>query len=353
MSAPALAAGAEGNWPQLVLIDQNPAPVITINSLGAEGNKYGFEAGQVVKIGKTYHMVISETMGDPFWVKMKLAHWSSVDRLHWERVSTLYTSSGEFEGKDPRASLWCPSVAFDEKEDRWNLFYIAYRCLPNTLTQWRLLYEARVWRAVSQTKGIYGIDGPYDDVGVVLEPGPDSKKWEGLQGDDSFFPYKVGETWYAFYGTANTEHVPVQHWRVGLATAPTLAGPWKRVDDPDPVPIQDPFIEVPVVTHLDDGTYVAVFDSEVKHSVGYTFSPDGIHWSRGQRLIVQPEGSKGLWGLGIRTPMGLIPEGNGTFTLLYTGFQRITRFADRPEPPQGAVGLVTVKLQKHPASPKP
>ena len=65
VSARALASGAEGNWPQLVLIDQNPTPVITINSLGAEGNKYGFEAGQVVKIGKTYHMVISETMGDP------------------------------------------------------------------------------------------------------------------------------------------------------------------------------------------------------------------------------------------------------------------------------------------------
>ena len=39
----------------LQLVEQHPAPVITIKSPGAEGIKYGFEGGRVVKVGRTYH----------------------------------------------------------------------------------------------------------------------------------------------------------------------------------------------------------------------------------------------------------------------------------------------------------
>src|SRR5271168_1927355 len=121
--------------PRLTLVSQIPSPVLSIHSLGAEGNKYGFEAGQVLRLGNTYHLVITELSGEPYWVKTKLAHWKSADGQHWERVSTLYTSSGEFEGRDSRASLWAPAVVYDQNEARWNLFYVAYRAQPNTLTQ--------------------------------------------------------------------------------------------------------------------------------------------------------------------------------------------------------------------------
>lgn len=350
---------AQGAGPQLVLLKQLPSPVLSIHSIGAEGNWYGFEAGQVVRLGNTYHLVISELFGDPWWVKMKLAHWKSTDGVHWERVSTLYTSSGEFEGKDPRASLWAPSVAYDEKEGRWNLFYVAYKCMPNTLTQWRLLFEARIWRAVSQTQGPEGIDGPYTDVDVIMEPGPDSDKWEGLQGLDSFFPYQVGDKWYAFYGSCNTEHRPLGPWRVGLASAPELAGPWKRLSDLNPVDIEKPFIEVPVVTRLDDGTYLAVYntDSKVTGAIGYTFSSDGIHWASGRHLFVQPQG-KGFWADVVRTPLCLIPEGSDTYTLLYSGFCSRKEHSESKSPGifdhgDSALGLVTVKLLRSEGAGKP
>lgn len=75
---------------------------------GTENNKYGFEGGRVFKFKNEYHWFTSETIDDPKWVKMKLAHWKSKDGLKWECVSTLYESSGEFTGTDPRAALWSP-----------------------------------------------------------------------------------------------------------------------------------------------------------------------------------------------------------------------------------------------------
>ncbi|MBZ5543626.1 MAG: hypothetical protein LAO07_08100 [Acidobacteriia bacterium] len=341
------AAGAEPGA-KFVLLSQHPLPVITVKFPGAEGNKYGFEGGRVVKVGKTYHLFTSEMVGDPFWVKMKFGHWTSKNRLHWKRLATLYESSGEFRGKDPRAALWSPLPVYDDKEGRWSLFYVAYRSAPNTKAKWLNNYEGRIWRAISKTKGMDGIGGPYEDVGVILEPGPESQPWEGLQGTDSFFPYRVGETWYAFYGSANTEMKDERSlrgpWSVGLASAPELAGPWKRLPTGNPLTIEPVFIENPIVIQLNDGTYAAVYDCHTPNAIGYTFSRDGIHWEAGQALIVQPNGTN-HWSSDVRTPLGLVPEGDGTFTLFYTGYQNVhTSFPDTSRPGDAAVGLVTLKL---------
>jgi hypothetical protein len=335
---------------KLVLLSQHPLPVITVKSPGAEGNKYGFEGGRVVKVGKTYHLFTSEMVGDPFWVKMKFGHWTSTDGVHWKRLGTLYESSGEFEGKDPRASLWSPLPVYDEKDGRWNLFYVAYRSAPNTRAKWLNNYEGRIWRAISRTKGLDGIGGPYEDAGVLLQPGPESQSWEGLQGTDSFFPYRVGDKWYAFYGSANTEMKDERSlrgpWRVGLASAPELAGPWKRLPQGNPLPIEDVFIENPIVIKLDDGTYAAVYDCHTPNAIGYTFSPDGIHWQKGQALTVQPQGNN-HWSSDVRTPLGLVPEDDGTFTLFYTGYQNVqTAFPDTSRPGDAAIGLVSLKLAR-------
>jgi hypothetical protein len=341
--------------PELVLVEQRETPVLTVQSPGAEGNEFGFEYGYVVKLGATYHLFISELVGRPVTVKMKLGHWASSDRLHWRRVSTLYSSSGDYTGQDPRASLWGSMPIYDEREGRWNLFYTAYRSAPDTPDYWLGNYDGKIWRAVSRVKGREGIDGPYEDVGIVLQPGPESQPWEGKQGTDSFFPYMVGGKWYSLYGSANTKKESKGYaglegpWLNGLVSATTLAGPWKRLPD-NPVPISMKFIEAPIVTQLKDGTYVAVYDSEVPNAVGYTFSSDGIHWSPGEPLVVQPKG-KGRWADHVRTPLGLIPESDGTFTLFYTGFQHVPVPSASPEdeshtnPGDAAVGLVSVKLE--------
>src|SRR5687768_9095942 len=92
--------------PELVLVEQHPTPILKRGVAGAADNKYGFEGGRVVRLGDTFHLFISEMDKDPRWTKTRLAHWTSTDRLTWQRQSTLYESTGEFKGQDRRAALF-------------------------------------------------------------------------------------------------------------------------------------------------------------------------------------------------------------------------------------------------------
>jgi hypothetical protein len=332
---------------ELIVTKGYDRPILSVRSAGAEGNKYGFEGGRVVKLNGTYHMFTSEMVADPHWVKMKLAHWTSQDRIHWQRIGTVRESSGDFTGRDPRAALWSPMPVFDEKNNRWNLFYVAYQAAPDTPREWLTNHEGRIWRAESTIAGADGIAGPYRDVGVVLERGPDSDPWEGLQGTDSFFPFQVGDRWYAFYGSARTEKLPIALWQVGLAEAFALAGPWKRCTKLNPLGIESRFIENPIVTKLRDGSYIAVYDSHQPDAIGYSFSADGTRWSAGQKLEVQT--GKGIWASEVRTPLGLIDEGNDTFTLFYSGNEKIPgehADANGIVLTPGALGIVDVRLER-------
>jgi hypothetical protein len=336
---------------ELVVTRQLDGPVLTIRSAGAEGNKYGFEGGRVVKLEGVYHLFTSEMVGDPHWVRMKLAHWISPDGTHWQRVGTLRTSSGDFTGADPRAALWSPIPIFDPGRNRWNLFYVAYRAAPDTPQQWLTNHEGQIWRAVSVKPGIAGIGGPYRDLGVVLRRGKDSDPWEGLQGTDSFFPYLVGGNWYALYGSARTQSLPITLWQVGLARAPQLAGPWTRCSQFNPLKVEPSFIENPIVNRLADGSYIAVYDNHRPNSIGYSFSSDGIHWSSGLRLTVQT--GSGVWASEVRTPLGLVDEGHGAFTLFYSANQKISGAhadANGITLTPGAVGVVQVRLEENPSA---
>jgi len=332
---------------ELVVTKSSEGPVLTINSTGSEGNKYGFEGGRVLKLKGVYHLFTSEMIGDPHWVKMRLAHWVSKDRLLWKRIGTLAESSGDFTGRDPRAALWSPLPVYDPKDSRWNLFYVAYQAAPDTARQWLTNHEGRIWRAVSKTPGVDGIGGPYTDVGVILQRGKDSDSWEGLQGTDSFFPYRVGNGWYAFYGSAHTEKLPISLWQVGLAKAPDLAGPWARCTELNPLKVESRFVENPIVSELEDGTYVAVYDTDQPNAIGYTFSMDGIHWSSGQHLVVQQ--GNDVWATEVRTPLGLIAEGKDSFTLFYTANEKVPGTAadvNGINLTPGAMGMVELQLRK-------
>jgi hypothetical protein len=346
--APAAASAAPPS-PRLVLVRQHPTPVITTRTSGAEGIRYGYEGGRVVKVGDLYHLFTSEMAGDPIWVKMRFGHWTSRDRVAWTRVATVRESSGEFAGQDPRAALWSPLPVWDPGEARWNLFYVAYRSKPSEGTRFLLNHDGEIWRAVSRTKGKDGIAGPFDDVGVVLKPGRDSLPWEGLQGTDSFFPWPVDGRWRALYGSAWSQTKPIRHWLVGPAEADTLAGPWRRVREKNPAPIEDRFIENPIVSEAPGGGFVAVYDSEGADAVGWAYSPDGLRWEKGQRLVVQPKA--GEWSKEVRTPLGLVPEGGDRFTLFYTGFEQAPDWARMLDEARGgetrcAVGLVELRLER-------
>ena len=322
----------------LSIHEEHGQPVIAKEDPGTEDNKYGFEGGCVLKLNGIYHLFTAEMVGDPKCNKLKLGHWTSQNRISWSRHETVHESSGETTGKDPRAALWAPMPVYDERAELWNVFYVAYRG-----SEWKLggngqlvcpNHDGRIWRAVSTVKGPEGIHGPWVDVGVILQPGPESDGWEGSQGVDSFYPYKVGDKWLGFYGSSDA----MSWFRVGLAEAPSLAGPWKRLTALNPVTLSGPRgSENPVVTRLESGRYVAVFESVFREDgFGYADSLDGVHWSaaRELQLHVSPDHLQKT-----RTPLGLVPEPDGLFTVLYTGFAKADGW--------GELWLMMVKVEEH------
>ncbi len=308
---------------QLILIEQHKYPVLSVRSKGAEKNKWGFEGGRVIKLANQYHLFTSEMIGDPIWTNMLLAYWVSNDGLEWTRVSTLKKGSGDFTGNDPRAALWSPIPIFDSLENRWNLFYISYKSSPSLPTNFLGNHQGQVWRSISKTKGINGLKGPYKDVNIVLKPDHTSAYWEGLQGTDSFFPYQIGNMWVAIYGSAQTEYKPVKSFLVGMAESQStsISGPWKRLNHLSPLPIEDYFIENPIITPAPNGGYICVYDCNTENSIGWAYSKDGFTWEKGNKLNIQP--TSGLWSKDIRTPMGLVYEGNNKFTIFYSGFESL------------------------------
>lgn len=181
-----LAANPPESEPVLSIVAQPDAPVLTEGDLGTEGNEYGFEGGTAIEINGVYYLFTSEMIGAPLGVDIRLAIWTSPDGTSWTRVSTLEQSSGTSDGTDSRAALWSPIPIFDPSANCWDLFYVAYRSLPNTSQEYLANNDGEIIRAVSTQPGYQGIEGPYQDVGLVLQPGQASQPWEGIQGTDSF-----------------------------------------------------------------------------------------------------------------------------------------------------------------------
>jgi hypothetical protein len=246
----------------LNLIDEHIGPVIWKNhpDVLSSKNRSGFETGQVVKLDSIYHMFVNEMFDRPHR-DMRISHWVSKDAIHWARQSTISESIPGRSPFNPRSELWLTAVEFNEDENAWNIFYVAYRAGDKAKGEIEGNdYEGRIWRARSVIKGFDGIFGPYADMGIVLQPDENSQAWEGQQAVASFNPYKVGDMWYAFYDGHN--HVPRGTWPSGMASAPKLEGLWERMPAWfNPVPIAEVFIENTVITELKDGRFLMVFDS--------------------------------------------------------------------------------------------
>lgn len=325
----------------LSILEQRATPVIAKGMPGTEHNKYGFEGGCVLKLDGVYHLFTSEMVDDPVHDKMMLAHWTSPDGLAWTRRDTMFESSGNRDRNDIRSALWAPMPVYNEEEGRWNVFHVSFT--PGDF--------GRIWRAVSRVKGREGINGPWVKPEVILEGDPE---WEGPAGCHSIFPYPVNGKWMAFYGSADHK----TWWSAGLLSAERLAGPWKRETALNPVPLSGELgTENPVVTRLKGGRYVAVFDT-LKNKprkgygmdgnlIGYADSADGVHWSAANQLEVN---CTKLWVSDIRTPLGLVEEADGTFTMFYTGIAKSVN-ADT-EGPRGwrryrNVGMLKVRLSEN------
>ena len=292
--------------------------VLNPKSPGCEDIKYGFEGGRVVKVGGTYHLITSEMVGDPLWVNMRTGHWSSEDGVTWKRLATLRKSDGDTTGKSQYAAPWGPMVVFVAEDNRWHLVYVNYRSKPECRN-----FDGVIQHAVSGAVGIKGIAGPYTDTNELLRYDVHPDPWEGLQGVDSFFPFKVKETWYGFYGSATIENWGKGcKWNIGLATAERIEGPWRRMSEMNPIDSTS-FAENPIVSQLDNGVYIAIVDGGPwVNKTGYLLSWDGIHWSKVRHIDFEPAVQR-WWG-DMRTPLSLIKESDGSYTMFFTAYR------DRP-----------------------
>lgn len=335
-------------------------PVVNEGMPGTEGIQGGFEGGQMIKLGDTYHMFPTERAGEigmPAYydrIKTRIGHWTSKDAIHWERQSTLYQSSGKYAVShydhpmnDRRAAIWSYMPIFNKEKNRWQGHYLAYTCDFDVAPNHSF---GRIWRCESEVEGIEGIGGPYRDCGIVIEPGLDSQLWEGRQGVASFFPYQVGDKWYGFisgaYPYEKKEDYPFggkpTKWYVGLAESNNLEGPFVRMKEINPITSIHPrFVENPIVSQLPNGLYIAVFDGgpewlKLPNMIAYTLSKDGVNWSEAHYLPIDTKVKK--WWHTMRTPLGLIPEGNDIYTIVYAAVNNEMRFHP--------MGMVQVKLNR-------
>jgi hypothetical protein len=117
----------------------------------------------------------------------------------------------------------------------------------------------------------------------------------------------------------------------------------------NPAALETRFIENPIVTEAPGGGVLVVYDSEGPDVVGWGYSADGgLRWGPGQRLTIQEK--PGEWAKDVRTPLGLVHEGGGRFSLFYTGFEQAPDWSRMLDEAKGketcAVGLVELRLEQ-------
>lgn len=358
--------------PLFTIVGGSDKPIVDSNTIGTENIRGGFEAGSAVKVNGTYHMFPTERTGEPNMpayhdrVKTRIGHWTSRDAINWTRQTPILESSGVYAivpednpMNDRRSAIWSFNVVFNEENDRWYGYYLAYTTDKEVEPNHSF---GRIWRCESVVKGIEGIGGPYRDMGIIMEPGLDTQLWEGRQGVASFYPFKIDNEWHAFISGAYPFDTRADYplyggsknkaWHVGLAKSKTMEGPWTRMgEDINPlVSIHPTFVENPIVSKLPNGVYIAMFDGgpdylKLPNKIAYTLSKDGINWSSARYLAIDSYINK--WWMVMRTPLCLIPEGDDVYTIIYTAWVKDegnenphakTRF--------NPIGMVKVKLDR-------
>lgn len=337
---------------RLEVVHLHPEPIIKSGDPGTEDNKFGFEGGTSQKVNGVYYIFTTEVFDNPKTSAVRLAIWESADGQKFHKKGIIAETNYDWNDSTYSMSPWSPMVVFDDSLNRWSVFSVGYKRKPNATDVWNM--SGRIQRYDSSRPGRDGIAGPYEK-GGWLNIAKKGDPWEGAAELVSFFPYKVGNEWYGFYGSnsapeyINPESKPQENneakilFHVGLAKASSLCGEWIRTTATNPVLMDPEFIENPIVTKIDDHLYVAVYDGGNKHEISYSWSKDGINWNK-EQLLVLPNAPE--WLHAMRTPLGLIPEGNNQFTLYFTAFDGKNEAGVLPlwHDGFGSIGKVEVKL---------
>lgn len=359
--------GPCGGWvPKPRFLDQLPSPVIEVGRTpGTEDVRFGFEGGKVVqdRYG-VYWLFTAEMFRVPVMGSMRVALWKTTGTSMagpWVRHSTIAESNQSFplvwfakrcndpwcpwQGAVPEkhevsatyqcntsdllASPWAPIPVFDAKDDHWHVLFVGYTC---DFSQLVMAGAGNIFGARSAVPGEDGIAGPYRPYGaldhfggytgsdsIVLGPNASTAAGGTVWGDvgrttryvDEMAAFSLGkDKGYAAF-------VSVSHH---MAWSPHVNGPWTVEDNNETFPIstkRSAFTENPIVNTITTPTgelaFGATFDTVFSESYGFgwAYSQDGQRWGPEQGIdIVVP--------YGVRTPLGLVEQENGEYTLLFT-----------------------------------
>ena len=315
-------------------------PIIDETHPDSFDNEGGYENGHVIKIGGTYHMVITElfkidTSLDPWGsIPARIGYWTSEDADNWTRVCTIAQGSG-IPG-DPKNNTWSPSWFWNEAENRWNV----------------LIRGSVQYRYRSDVEGPGGMAGPYTEVSVIGPPFAGiGREWDGFSSFGNIYTAKDGK-YYSFYG-AGVDSTD-KRWLNALVSADNIDGPWKRVatenNQPTFVWSENPYVNM-YENPKGDPIYFAVYDLLLNHhSMGWGFSADGINWEpRALDLtgfVEQWVEDPPIYCNWIRTPCGIIREEDGTYTIIITAVKK--RGSQYKSGQYFSVGRLNVRIDEVP-----
>jgi len=342
---------AQKQLAELQFVSIHPTPIIGKGHKGAEDVKFGFEGGTAHKVKGVYYLFTTEVVDTPKTAQVRMAVWSSKDGIKFEKKGIIAKSNGDWYDTTHRMATWSPMSVFDAERNVWSVFSVGYRRKPDATNVFNM--SGRILRFDSKVKGIDGITGPYKEGGWLnVDKKPDW--WEGPGEIVSFFPYKIGKEWWAFYGGNSVpEHIEAAGtitpneknvFYNGLMKAEKgLTSKWVRQSKLNPVPLDSTFVENCIAIKVSPDLYITVYDGANEEEISYACSKDGIHWDKEQLLKIPDAPS---WIKNTRTPLGLISEGNGLYTIHFTAFDGNN--PDKVEPLWhdgfGNLGKLTVRL---------
>ena len=248
----------------LKLISINEQPIIKAGDPGTEDIKFGFEGGTCRKVNGVYYLFTTEVFDEPKTAAVRLAIWKSSDGLKFQKHNVIVETNRNWEDTTHRMSPWAPNTVFDSARNVWSVFHVAYSRKPNSTYVFNM--TGRIFRYDSSVKGMDGIGGPYVE-GGWLNVDRKPEWWEGPGEIVSFYPYQIGNEWWAFYGGNSVpDHVEAKAmlnpnakniFYAGLMKSKGgLTDKWERQSELSPVLMDPEFIENSVVTKIAPNLYV-------------------------------------------------------------------------------------------------
>ncbi len=342
---------AQKNNATLQLVSLQTKPIIKKGDKGTEDNQFGFEGGTCRKVNGVYYLFVTEVFNLPKTAAVRLAIWKSNNGLKFRKIRVIAETNRNWEDTTNHMSPWAPNAVYDDDRKVWSVFNVGYRRKANSTSVYNM--SGRILRHDSKVKGINGIAGPYKEA-AWLDIDKTPEWFEGPGEMLSFYPYKVGKEWWAFYGansvpeavdaTGATDPNAKNIFYAGLLKATRgLTSKWARQTALNPVQMDSSFVENSIVTKVSPNLYINLYDGANKQELSYACSKDGIHWEKEQLLQIP---NAPAWIKNTRTPLCLINEGKGIYTIFFTAFDG--KNPDNIEPTWhdgfGNVGKLQVKI---------